>query len=66
MLKFKVSLISLSFVYLFAFFPNNLNYCCEQMRGEYKCVQLLKTSCNQFYICRVLLELMIRVRASAL
>ena len=36
MAKFTVSLTSLSSVYLFVFFPNNLNYCGQQMQGVYK------------------------------
>ena len=43
MVKFTVSLISLPSVHLFVCFPNNLRYCCQQMRGAYirKCVQLI-------------------------
>ena len=135
MVKFAVSLISLSSVDLFVCFPYNLNYCCQQMRGSYKMctvidtlipesdqhqislfniipesnikvmrikemiisrktswllnkfslpahyqmygeqygeseyrwkgVEGLKTSCNQFYRCRVFLELKIVVIATA-
>ena len=31
MVKFTVSLISLSSVHLFVCFPNNLSYCCKQI-----------------------------------
>ena len=35
-IKFTVSLISLSSVHLFVCFPDNLNYCCQQMQRAYK------------------------------
>ena len=41
MAKFTVSLISLSPVICSFAFLNNLEYCCLQMHGAYKCVQLL-------------------------
>ena len=63
--KFTVSLISLSSVDLFVFFPNELNYCWQQMWGHIKGVLLLKTSFNQYYKGRVLLEYNITVSASA-
>ena len=34
--KFTISLISLSSAYFFVCYPNHLNYCCQQMRGAYK------------------------------
>ena len=36
MVKFTVSLISLSSVNLFVCFPKNVNYCCQQMQEAYK------------------------------
>ena len=65
-IKFTVSLISLSSVHLFVCFLNNLNYCCQQMPGAYKmCTVIRDISCNQFYESRVLLEHMIAVSESA-
>ena len=46
-------------------FPNNLNYRCQQMQGAYKMCTVIKDIINQFYKCRVLLEYMIVVSASA-
>ena len=66
MIKFIVSLISLSSVHLFVCFPNSLNYHCQQMPGVYKlCTVIRDISCNKFYESRVLLEHMIAVSESA-
>ena len=43
MVKFTVSLISLSSVYLFVSFPNSPNYCCQKMQGAYKMCTVINT-----------------------
>ena len=44
MVKFTISLISLSSAHLFVCFPNHLNYCCQKMRGGYKICTIIGPS----------------------
>ena len=43
MIKFTVSLISLSSVHLLVGFPGSLNYCCQQMQGANKMFTVINT-----------------------
>ena len=43
MIKFTVSLISLSSVHLLVGFPGSLNYCCQQMQGANKMCAVINT-----------------------
>ena len=61
MVKLTVSLILLSSVHLFVCFPKILMIVANKCEVHTKCVQLLKTSCNQFNKCRIFLEYMIAV-----
>ena len=52
MVKFTVSLILLSSIHLFVCFPNNLNYCCQQMRGAYKmCTVAYEMGTGTYKLC---------------
>ena len=53
--------------YPFFWFPSLtiLTIVANKCEAYIKCVQLLQASCNQFYICRVLLKYIIAVSASA-
>ena len=42
MINFVDSLISLSSIHLFGCFPNNPNYCCQQMGGAYEMCTVIK------------------------
>ena len=59
MVKLTVSLISLSSVHCLFAFPTILTIVANKCEVHIKCVQLLKTSCNQFNKCRIFLEYMI-------
>ena len=64
MVKFTVSLMSLSSVHLFVS-RTTVTIAANKCRKHIKCLQLLKSLLNQFYKCRVLLEYMIAVSESA-
>ena len=48
-----------------AFLAAELNYCCQQMWESYKMGTVIRDIMYQFYICRVLLEYINPVSASA-